>query len=79
MRRLAIYLMGRCPGCRRTGAFRSRRASRRCAALWTVSSTDPGIYNEQEPPEEPRVHIDRAAERTVEALAEPTGVVVIID
>ena len=29
--------------------------------------------------EEPRVHIDRAAERTVEALGEPTGVVVIID
>ena len=29
----------------------------------------PGTYNEQQPPEEPRVHIDRAAERTVEALA----------
>jgi hypothetical protein len=27
----------------------------------------PGTYNEQQPPEEPRVHIDRAAERTVEA------------
>ena len=39
----------------------------------------PGTYHEQQPPEEPRVHIDRAAERTVEALAEPTGVVVIID
>ncbi len=39
----------------------------------------PGTYNEQQPPEEPRVHIDRAAERTVEALGEPTGVVVIID
>ena len=39
----------------------------------------PGTYHEQKPPEEPRVHIDRAAERTVEALAEPTGVVVIID
>jgi nucleoside-diphosphate-sugar epimerase len=38
----------------------------------------PGTYNEQ-PPEEPRVHIDRAAERTVEALGEPTGVVVIHD
>ena len=37
-----------------------------------------GTYNEQ-PPEEPRVHIDRAAARTVEALGEPTGVVVIID
>jgi uncharacterized protein YbjT (DUF2867 family) len=39
----------------------------------------PGTYNEQQPPEEPRVHIDRVAERTVEALGEPTGVVVIID
>ena len=37
----------------------------------------PGTYNEQQPPKEPRVHIDRAAERTVEALGEPTGVVVI--
>ena len=39
----------------------------------------PGTYNEQRPPEEPRVHIDRAAERTVAALGEPTGVVVIVD
>jgi len=39
----------------------------------------PGTYNEQQPPGEPRVHIDRAAERTVEALGEPTGVVVIVD
>ena len=39
----------------------------------------PGTYNEQQPPKEPRVHIDRAAERTVEALGEPTGVVVIVD
>ena len=38
-----------------------------------------GTYNEQQTPEEPRVHIDRAAERTVEALGEPKGVVVIID
>ena len=37
----------------------------------------PGTYNEQQPPKEPRVQIDRAAERTVEALGEPTGVVVI--
>jgi NAD(P)-dependent dehydrogenase (short-subunit alcohol dehydrogenase family) len=37
----------------------------------------PGTYNEQQPPKEPRVHINRAAERTVEALGEPTGVVVI--
>jgi uncharacterized protein YbjT (DUF2867 family) len=39
----------------------------------------PGTYNEQQPPEAPRVHIDRAAERTVQALGEPAGVVVIID
>jgi hypothetical protein len=39
----------------------------------------PGTYNPQQPPEEPRVHIDRAAERTVEVIGEPTGVVVIID
>lgn len=39
----------------------------------------PGTYNEQAPPDGPRVDIDRAAERTVEALGAPTGVVVIID
>jgi nucleoside-diphosphate-sugar epimerase len=39
----------------------------------------PGTYHEQPPPEGPRIHIDRAAERTVEALGEPTGVVVIVD
>ena len=39
----------------------------------------PGTYHEQKPPGEPRVHIDRAAERTVEALGEPKGVVVITD
>jgi nucleoside-diphosphate-sugar epimerase len=38
----------------------------------------PGTYNEQAP-EEPRVQIDRAAERTVEALGQPAGVVVIVD
>jgi nucleoside-diphosphate-sugar epimerase len=39
----------------------------------------PGTYNEGKLPEEPRVSIERAAERTVEALGEPTGVVVITD
>jgi nucleoside-diphosphate-sugar epimerase len=39
----------------------------------------PGTYNVRQPPEGPRVHIERAAERTVEALGEPTGVIVIID
>jgi len=39
----------------------------------------PGTYNEKQLPKEPRVHIDQAAERTVEALGEPTGLVVITD
>jgi nucleoside-diphosphate-sugar epimerase len=39
----------------------------------------PGTYNEHGLPAEPRVQIDRAAERTVEALSAPTGVVVITD
>jgi hypothetical protein len=39
----------------------------------------PGTYHEQRLPEEPRIQIDRAAERTVEALDAPTGVVVIVD
>ena len=38
----------------------------------------PGTYNEQQPAD-PRVHIDRAAQRTVKVLDEPTGVVVIVD
>ena len=37
----------------------------------------PGTYNEHQEPADSRVQIDRAAERTVEALSEPTGVVVI--
>lgn len=39
----------------------------------------PGTYNEQQIPAEPRVQIDRAAERTVELLDAPSGVVVITD
>jgi uncharacterized protein YbjT (DUF2867 family) len=39
----------------------------------------PGTYHEHQPPEEPRVHIDRAAEQTVDALQAPTGVIVIVD
>jgi uncharacterized protein YbjT (DUF2867 family) len=39
----------------------------------------PGTYNEQQIPAEPRVQIDRAADRTVELLGEPSGVVVITD
>jgi uncharacterized protein YbjT (DUF2867 family) len=39
----------------------------------------PGTYNEEQIPAEPRVQIDRAAERTVELLGQPSGVVVITD
>jgi uncharacterized protein YbjT (DUF2867 family) len=39
----------------------------------------PGTNNEHPPPEGPRVHIDRAAERTVDALDAPAGVVVIVE
>ncbi|MCW2524716.1 MAG: NAD-dependent epimerase/dehydratase [Frankiales bacterium] len=39
----------------------------------------PGTYNENAIPTEPRVQIDRAAERTVAALNEPSGVVRILD
>ncbi|MEV6375240.1 SDR family oxidoreductase [Micromonospora musae] len=39
----------------------------------------PGTYNEEQIPAEPRVQIDRAAERTVELLDAPSGVVVITD
>jgi hypothetical protein len=39
----------------------------------------PGTYNEDRIPDDPRVHIDRAAERTVELLDAPSGVVLITD
>jgi nucleoside-diphosphate-sugar epimerase len=39
----------------------------------------PGTYNEKKQPAEPRVQIDRAAERTIETLGAPTGVIVITD
>jgi uncharacterized protein YbjT (DUF2867 family) len=39
----------------------------------------PGTYHENEVPPEPRIQIDRAAERTVELLDAPPGVVVITD
>ncbi len=38
----------------------------------------PGTYHE-EPPGEPQVDLDRAAELTVKALSEPTGVITITD
>jgi uncharacterized protein YbjT (DUF2867 family) len=39
----------------------------------------PDTYNEQQIPAEPRVQIDHAADRTVELLDAPSGVVVITD
>jgi MFS family permease len=39
----------------------------------------PGTYNEDRIPDDPRVQIDRAAERTVELLDAPSGVVLITD
>ena len=39
----------------------------------------PGTYHERQVPAEPRVAIDRAAERTAELLDAPSGVVVITD
>jgi quercetin dioxygenase-like cupin family protein len=39
----------------------------------------PGTYNDEKPPDGPRVQIDRAAEATVEALGRPTGVIVIAE
>jgi uncharacterized protein YbjT (DUF2867 family) len=39
----------------------------------------PDTYNEREVPAEPRVEIERAAQRTVELLDAPSGIVVIVD
>jgi nucleoside-diphosphate-sugar epimerase len=39
----------------------------------------PGTYNEDQQPDDPRVHIHRAAELTLEALDEPSGVVIVVD
>jgi nucleoside-diphosphate-sugar epimerase len=39
----------------------------------------PGTYFERELPPSPRVHIDTAAARTVEALTAPSGVLTVVD
>ena len=39
----------------------------------------PGTYFPGEPPNEPRVHVDTAAARTVEALSAAPGVIVVVD
>jgi nucleoside-diphosphate-sugar epimerase len=38
-----------------------------------------GTYYEDEPPPHPRIHVDDAARRTVEALEAPSGVIVVVD
>jgi hypothetical protein len=67
------------PLARRWSPRRSVHRGSRDRAHGAGSTDGPGTYNEQQPPAEPRVHIDRAAQRTVEALGEPTGIVVIVD
>jgi nucleoside-diphosphate-sugar epimerase len=39
----------------------------------------PGTYYPGNPPPEPRVHIDTAAARTLQALDTPTGIVTVVD
>jgi uncharacterized protein YbjT (DUF2867 family) len=39
----------------------------------------PGTYYEQAPPPPPRVHVDEAARRTVEALDAPSGVLEVVE
>jgi NAD(P)H-binding len=39
----------------------------------------PGTYYEREPPPPPRIHVEEAARRTVEALNAPAGVVTIVE
>lgn len=39
----------------------------------------PGTYFEGDPPSAPRVHIDTAAARTLEALDAPSGILTIVD
>jgi hypothetical protein len=39
----------------------------------------PGTYYEQSPPRPPRIHVDEAARRTVQALIAPSGVLEIVE
>ncbi|WP_249713778.1 SDR family oxidoreductase [Rhizomonospora bruguierae] len=39
----------------------------------------PGTYHERRPPEPPRIQVDEAARRTVDALDSPTGILTIAD
>jgi hypothetical protein len=39
----------------------------------------PGTYYETDPPDPPRIHVDAAAERTVELLDAPSGIVEVVE
>lgn len=39
----------------------------------------PGTYYEGDPPEQPRIHVDEAARRTLAALDEPSGILTIAE
>lgn len=39
----------------------------------------PGTYYEDAPPQPPRIHVDEAAKRTMDALSAPSGVFVIVE
>jgi nucleoside-diphosphate-sugar epimerase len=39
----------------------------------------PGTYHEKEPPPGPRIHIAAAAQRTIETMGQPSGVITIVD
>jgi hypothetical protein len=39
----------------------------------------PGTYYEHEPPPHPRIHLDEASRRTLEALGAPSGVIEIVE
>lgn len=39
----------------------------------------PGTYSGDEPPDPPRVHVETAARKTVEALDAPSGVIEVVD
>ena len=66
-------------GAGRVRCVRPRRAAAGGVVIRYGQFYGPGTYHEQGRPAEPRVNIDRAADRTVEALGEPSGVVVITD
>jgi uncharacterized protein YbjT (DUF2867 family) len=67
------------PGARAVAELQRSVLAERGVVLSYGQFYGPGTYYEQTIPGEPRIQIDRAAERTVEALDAPSGVVVIVD